>query len=65
MRWGLISHLSKDAKGSPHPVNARAETLAETQIFTSLLEKNRCIVPASGFYEWRKTAGGLYLSLST
>jgi len=54
MQWGLISHFVKDVKGSQHPINARAETLATRPMFKPLLEKNRCLVPASGFYEWRK-----------
>jgi putative SOS response-associated peptidase YedK len=54
MQWGLISHLMKNVKGAPCPINARAETLADNPVFGSLLETNRCLVPATGFYEWKK-----------
>jgi putative SOS response-associated peptidase YedK len=54
MQWGLISHLAKDAKGAPHPFNARVETIADRPLFSSLLARNRCLVPASGFYEWKR-----------
>jgi putative SOS response-associated peptidase YedK len=56
MKWGLISHLVKNAKMSALPINARAESLMERPLFSSLLERNRCLIPASGFYEW-KTEG--------
>jgi putative SOS response-associated peptidase YedK len=54
MQWGLIPHRVKYPQESPHPINARAETLMETPMFRDLLLKNRCLVPASGFYEWLK-----------
>jgi|WetSurMetagenome_2_1015567.scaffolds.fasta_scaffold00099_28 putative SOS response-associated peptidase YedK len=54
MQWGLIPHGVKNPQDSPHPINARAETLSETPIFRDLLAQNRCLVPASGFYEWLK-----------
>src|SRR5665647_3196478 len=53
MQWGLIPHWVKDPKKSMHPINAKAETLAEKPMFCSLLKNNRCLVPASGFYEWK------------
>ena len=54
MQWGLIPHWVKDPKKSMHPINARAETLAEKPMFRSLLKNKRCLIPASGFYEWKK-----------
>jgi len=54
MQWGLIPNWVKDPKKSMHPINAKAETLAEKPMFSSLLKNKRCLVPASGFYEWRK-----------
>jgi putative SOS response-associated peptidase YedK len=56
MRWGLVSSCVKEVKG-PGIINARAETLSENPVYGPLLEKNRCLVPASGFYEWKKEAG--------
>jgi len=54
MQWGLIPHWVKDPNKSMHPINAKAETLAEKPMFCGLLKNKRCLVPASGFYEWRK-----------
>ena len=54
MQWGLIPNWVKDPKKSMHPVNAKAETLTERPMFCGLLKNRRCLVPASGFYEWRK-----------
>jgi putative SOS response-associated peptidase YedK len=54
MRWGLVPHWTKDSKTAPKPINARAESLADKQMFSPLLKSSRCLVPASGFYEWKK-----------
>ena len=54
MQWGLIPNRVKDPNKSMHPVNAKAETLAEKPMFCGLLKDRRCLVPASGFYEWKK-----------
>jgi putative SOS response-associated peptidase YedK len=54
MRWGLIPEAAKDPERSMHLINAKAETLSEKPMFRSLLQKRRCLVPASGFYEWKK-----------
>lgn len=59
MRWGLIpSWWKKTAKEVPSTFNARAETVAEKPMFRSAFKRNRCIVPASGYYEWAKTEDG-------
>ena len=53
MRWGLIPHWAKDQKTAYKMINARVETLTQRPAFRGLLSHNRCLVPASGFYEWQ------------
>lgn len=53
MRWGLIPHWAKDQKTAYKMINARVETLAQRPAFRSLVAANRCLVPASGYYEWK------------
>ena len=57
-RWGLIPSWVKDLSKVKPLINARAETLAEKPSFKNALAHRRCIIPADGFYEWRKLAGG-------
>jgi len=54
MRWGLIPRWTKDIRTAKPLINARAETLAEKPAFQGLLKNHRCLVPASGFFEWKK-----------
>ena len=54
MKWGLLPHWVKDMKSAQRPINARAESLQEKPSFTDLLTNRRCLVPASGFFEWKK-----------
>ena len=58
MRWGLVPAWAGDVKIGYRMINARAETVAGKQSFKTLLKKSRCLVPASGFYEWKKLPGG-------
>ena len=58
LHWGLIPRWSrKDGSKAPNPINARAETLHEKPMFRSLVKNQRCLIPATGFYEWRRTGG--------
>ena len=57
MKWGLIPHWAKDPKIGYKMINARAETVAEKPSFRNAFKKHRCLVPASGFYEWKRTDG--------
>lgn len=52
-RWGLIPSWAKDPKIGYRTINARAETLSEKPVFRSPFLKQRCLIPASGFYEWK------------
>jgi len=54
MQWGLIPHWAKDPALGNRLINARSETLAEKPSFCEALKKRRCLIPADGFYEWRK-----------
>jgi putative SOS response-associated peptidase YedK len=53
-RWGITPSWAK--AGSRGLINARAETVAEKKTFKELLATGRCLVPASGYYEWQRTA---------
>jgi putative SOS response-associated peptidase YedK len=55
-RWGLVPAWAKDKKIAASMINARAETIATKPAFARLFASRRCIVPATGFYEWRTTA---------
>jgi putative SOS response-associated peptidase YedK len=58
MRWGLVPSWAKDPAIGNKMINARAETLAHKPAFRKALERRRCIIPADGFYEWRKSPPG-------
>jgi putative SOS response-associated peptidase YedK len=54
MRWGLVPFWVTDLKSAKPFINARAETVASKPSFKKSLVNRRCIIPADGFYEWRK-----------
>ncbi|MDX1519483.1 MAG: SOS response-associated peptidase [Gammaproteobacteria bacterium] len=53
--WGFVPHWAKDDKFKP--INARAETVASKPFFRGAFKKKRCLIPASGFYEWQGAKG--------
>jgi putative SOS response-associated peptidase YedK len=55
--WGLIPFWAKDVKTGNKMINARAESLAEKNAYKHAFKKRRCIIPADGFYEWKKVPG--------
>jgi len=57
MRWGLIPHWAKDIKIGYKMINAKAETLAEKPAYRTAYKKRRCLIPATGFYEWVSQGG--------
>ncbi|MFA7399648.1 MAG: SOS response-associated peptidase [Sideroxydans sp.] len=57
MRWGLIPSWAKDPSIGNKLANARGETVHEKPSFRSAFKYRRCIIPASGFYEWKTEAG--------
>lgn len=58
MRWGLLPHWAKDLSIGFKMINAKAETILEKPAFRGLVKARRCLVPASGFYEWLKHPDG-------
>jgi putative SOS response-associated peptidase YedK len=57
-RWGLIPHWAKDKSIGYKTINARGESVAAKPAFRAALRQRRCLVPATGFYEWKVLAGG-------
>lgn len=58
MRWGFIPHWYKKPNDGPLLINARGETIAEKPAFKAACRARRCLIPASGFYEWTKDENG-------
>lgn len=57
MRWGFLPHWYKSPSDGPLLINARAETIAQKPAFRAAVRERRCLIPVSGFYEWRTEAG--------
>src|SRR4028119_1747843 len=58
LKWGLVPSWAKDSEIGNRMINARAETLTEKPSFREAFKSRRCIIPASGFYEWQKKGTG-------
>ncbi len=56
MQWGLVPSWAKSPKGDYSTINARVETVADKPTYRTPLRRQRCLVPATGYYEWQ--AGG-------
>lgn len=57
MTWGFRPPWMREDPRRPAPINARAETAVTSPLFRGALARGRCLVPASGFYEWRAIPG--------
>lgn len=58
VRWGLVPRWAKDPSIGAKMINARGETVASKGAFRNAFARHRCLVPANGFYEWRRTRSG-------
>jgi putative SOS response-associated peptidase YedK len=54
LRWGLIPSWVKDPRGFSLLINARAESVLEKPAFRNAMGRRRCLIPADGFYEWKR-----------
>jgi len=54
MRWGLIPYWSQDISIGNRTINAMSETASEKPAFREAMRNRRCLVPADGFFEWKK-----------
>ena len=58
LRWGLVPFWAKDAAIGRRLINARLDSLAQKPAFREALGRRRCLIPASGFYEWGAGSAG-------
>ncbi|MCK0166347.1 SOS response-associated peptidase [Jannaschia sp. S6380] len=58
MRWGFLPHWYATPTAGPLLINARAETIARKPAFRAACRERRCLIPATGFYEWTRDADG-------
>jgi putative SOS response-associated peptidase YedK len=57
MRWGFVPHWAKDSSIGNKLINARSETVSEKPSFRDSFREKRCLVPSTGFFEWKKQPG--------
>jgi putative SOS response-associated peptidase YedK len=57
LRWGFVPAWAKDLKIGGRMINARAESVPTSGAYKSAFKRHRCIIPADGFYEWKKVPG--------
>jgi putative SOS response-associated peptidase YedK len=56
MKWGLVPFWAKEPKVRYATINARAESVAEKPAYREAYKRRRCLIPASGYYEWPENA---------
>jgi putative SOS response-associated peptidase YedK len=57
VRWGLLPSWVKDARSFALLINARGESVIDKPAFRNAMRRRRCLIPADGFYEWKRTNG--------
>lgn len=58
LQWGFVPAWARDPASMRQPINARGETVEAKPMFREAFRKRRCLIPADGFYEWKRSAGG-------
>lgn len=58
VQWGFVPAWARDPASMRQPINARGETVEAKPMFRDAFRNRRCLIPADGFYEWKKEPGG-------
>lgn len=58
VQWGFVPGWARDPGSIRQPINARGETVSAKPMFREAFRHRRCLIPADGFYEWKRAAGG-------